>query len=69
MHCAAEERAARVEVGAVERTTASVREVGRRVSRELVQPGVAGVEFGSIPMRLLEVVPDDLVALDETVAR
>ena len=52
-------------VAPLERGPSGVAEPLRRAPSEVRRELVVGVELGAVPRRLLEVVPDDLVLLDE----
>ncbi len=65
----AEQRAAGVEIAAFEGSSPGRRETRGSATREPVERRIRAVELGPVPMRLLEVVADDLVALDEVVRR
>ena len=65
----AEQRAAGVEIAAFEGSSPGRRETRGSATRESVERRIRAVELGPVPMRLLEVVADDLVAFDEVVRR
>ena len=66
---ASQEGATRVVVAAIERGAATTAQMTRSPAGEIGQDGIAWVELGPVAMCLLEVIADDLVALDEVVLR
>ncbi len=64
-----EERPTGVEVGAIESSPRGGDEMVGRASGEIGERRVGAVELRPVAVRLLEVVPDDLVSFDEIVRR